>query len=242
MERLLDTSPCKLQIQLLKSSENVGYIDTLKYLIESAQTDIVAVLDADDALEPEATSELLLAYRRIPRAGLVCSKYYYMGRDMRVRFATCGSCIPPGKTLLTGGDFCHIRSFRRELYYQTSGFDSNLLYAEDRDILYKLEEWTKPLFIDKPLYRYRYVPHSQSQDLVKRQIGYESHYRAWTNALRRRGVQGIRWSIAASFYWLRHKSAEREYLKRLFPPLFWLQERMGILKFGEMNRSDRWHR
>jgi len=47
------------------------------------------------------------------------------------------------------------RTFLREAYQKTSGYDPQLKAAVDRDIIYKLEEVTDFKFINKPLYYYR---------------------------------------------------------------------------------------
>src|SRR5688572_9085213 len=52
------------RIKLLENRHNLGYIGTLQRLVDEATTDIVGILDVDDALVPEATELLLTAYAR----------------------------------------------------------------------------------------------------------------------------------------------------------------------------------
>jgi hypothetical protein len=66
-----------------------------------------------------------------------------------------------------------------------------MLYAEDRDLVYKLEEVTRPVFVDAVLYRYRDLPDSQSHDPRKRAIGARNTWRARRAALRRRNISGV---------------------------------------------------
>jgi hypothetical protein len=95
-------------------------------------------------------------------------------------------------TSLMNGFVGVLRIYRRSAYAKTSGYDPEILYAEDRDLVYKMEEVTPFVFVDQALYKYRYVPHSQSNDPHKRKIGMHNHGRAVRNALIRRQITGRR--------------------------------------------------
>jgi glycosyltransferase involved in cell wall biosynthesis len=179
------------KIQLLTSESNVGYILVLKKLIESAKTDIVAILDSDDALYPEATENLLKVYRENPEAGFVYSKSRNFDEKLKVPFDILGKAVPLKKTSLQEGFISHIKSFRIRCYRKTEGIDDSILYAEDRDLIYKLEEVTAPIFIDKVLHKHRLVPNSQSTSRSKIEIGTFNHFRAVRNAIIRRRIRGI---------------------------------------------------
>lgn len=179
------------KIRLMRSQENIGYIRTLKKLIEESSTDIVGILDGDDALFPDATDVILQAYANNPDAGFIYSNCRRFNEDMTTPIGRFGSVrVPPNKTLLRAGFVTAIKTFRKSSYYRTDGLDESILYAEDRDLVYKLEEVTKPVFIDKPLYKYRTVPDSQSEDKIKQRIGVRNHLRARMDALRRRNIRG----------------------------------------------------
>jgi glycosyltransferase involved in cell wall biosynthesis len=180
------------RVRLLVNDRNHGYIATLERLLTEARTDIVAILDADDALAPEATERLRDAYASHPRAGFVYSRFATYDETLAVARGVHGAAIPEGSTALRDGMVGHIRSFRRSMYYRTAGLDDRMLYAEDRDLVYKLEEVTRPVFVDAVLYRYREVPGSQSRDPVKREIGAGNTRRARREALHRRGIAGFR--------------------------------------------------
>jgi glycosyltransferase involved in cell wall biosynthesis len=179
------------RIRLLVNERNAGYIATLKRLIAEAPTDIVAILDADDAISPDATERLLEAYGTDQRAELVYSRFATYDAGLATRKAVDGTPLADGSTAIHGGSVGAIRSFRRKAYARTAGLDETMLYAEDRDLVYKLEEVTRPVFIDAVLYCYRDVPTSQSRDPVKREIGAINTWRARRAALRRRGFSGM---------------------------------------------------
>ena len=179
------------KIRLIENDSNMGYVFSLNKLIERAKTDIVAILDADDALYPEATEYLLKIYDENPDAGFVYSKYRNFDEKLEQGYDIHGSAVPVNKTSLQEGLISHIKSFRISCYQKTKGLDESILYAEDRDLVYKLEEVATPIFVDRVLYKHRYVPDSQSTSKVKIEIGTYNHFRAVKNAVKRRSIRGI---------------------------------------------------
>lgn len=180
------------RIRVLTHARNLGYIATLRQLVDSADTDIVAILDADDAVTPDATEHLLEAFAAHPGASLVYSRYAVFDASMRVQQSVHGAPVPPGGSAIHDGVVGAIRAFRRTAYRLTSGLDDTMMYAEDRDLVYKLEELSVPAFVDAVLYHYRRVPSSQSQAREKREIGARNVRRARRAALDRRGLDGLR--------------------------------------------------
>lgn len=180
------------RITTLVNHARLGYIGTLERLLAHATTDIVAILDADDALTPEATSRLRDVYAAQEDAGFVYSRFAHYDPTLTHCRGVHGSPVAGGGAALRQGVVGAIRSFRRSIYEQTGGLDETMLYAEDRDLVYKLEEVTRPVFIDAVLYRYRELPHSQSRDPLKREVGARNTRRARQAAIRRRNVRGVR--------------------------------------------------
>lgn len=178
------------RIRLLINAENVGYIATLERLIAEATTDIVAVLDADDAIEPEATAELLETFKKNQNAVLVYSRFAEYDDTLTKRLGVYGGPVPAGSSAIIDGPVGAIRSFRRSAYAKVTGLDRRMLYAEDRDLVYKLEEIAAPVFIDRVLYKYRRVPDSHVRHPSKRETGLINTRLARRAALERRGVRG----------------------------------------------------
>lgn len=179
------------QIKLIRNEENKGYIGTLKRMIDEAETEILGILDADDALTPNAVGAVLEAYRENPDIGFTYSRLY-----------RCDSWLSPRRTKqskqINNKDIFtmvwhyvdHFRTFKKSIYYKTGGYDERYIYAEDQDISYKLEEQAKGYYIPKPLYYYRVLVNSQAHDPVKRQRGVISHFQALFAAYyRRRGTE-----------------------------------------------------
>ncbi|CAN5784575.1 hypothetical protein BH23GEM9_BH23GEM9_29160 [soil metagenome] len=179
------------KIRLLLNEQNLGYVATLRRLIDNAPTDIVGILDADDALSPRATEAILRAYETYPGAGFVYSRFGIFDERLEVCRRLSGSRIPPHRTSLEEGFASHLKTFRRSVYRRTEGLDDSMLYAEDRDLVYKLEEVTTPVFVDEVLYKYRDVRRSQSREPAKRETGARNHLRARRRALKRRQVSRL---------------------------------------------------
>jgi len=178
-------------ILLLRNEVNVGYIRTLKRLIENATTDVVGILDPDDALSPKATQEVLEAYVKHPECGFIYTDYQKYDEFLNVMIYSA-SCSDKrnDKTALIYGCVSHLKTFKRSDYFKTLMYDEDMLYAEDRDLCYKMEEVTDFFYINKKLYKYRDVPNSQSSG-EKFFLGVENHVKARENALVRRGVGGF---------------------------------------------------
>ena len=180
------------KIRLLQNARNQGVIYTLNRLITEAPTDIVGILDADDALYPETTACVLAAYEQNPAVGFVYSNWTDYSADLRTPLRPGPVfALPLDWTLLTAGVVPAIRTFRVAAYQRTAGLDPAALYAEDMDLAYKLEEVTPMMFIDQELYKYRQLPASQSHDPHKRETMLHSTLQIYRNALQRRNISGL---------------------------------------------------
>lgn len=179
------------RVRLIRNPVNLGAPRSLARLVENSPTDIVGILDADDALYPEATEVLLETYRANSGAGFVYSNCRRYDESLTTPVGDgLSSAVPPGRSMLTHGWVDAVRTFRVREYRKTAGFDPQYVYAEDRDIVFKMEEVTPLLYVDRVLYKYRQVPGSETQDPVTRRIGLRSQRRAYRAALERRGIRG----------------------------------------------------
>ena len=193
IERCLAQCVNSARVTFIRNETNIGYIETLRRMLAMATTDIVGILDADDFLEPAATRLVMAKYEEAASVRFVYSRYRTVdvaSNPIPTNSPMCAR-VPPGRTALVYGYIGALRTFRRTAYAETAGLDSSLLYAEDRDLVYKLEEVAEPHFIDQVLYNYRLVRGSQSTDEHKYQEGIRNHVIARRNALERRGGTGL---------------------------------------------------
>lgn len=181
------------RIRLIKNNANLGQIKSLNILIDSANTDIVCIIDSDDALDPSATNEVIKAFNTSSRVGFVysncieydesLSKPLSVGLTQKIPFGSTSSIV--------NGHVSSFRCFRKSVFKKTEGYDYSLLYAEDLDLGYKLEEVCLPYYVNKCLYKYRRVNNSRGRNIANKLIGYNSRKIAKLNALDRRGVRGF---------------------------------------------------
>lgn len=177
-------------ITLIRNRRNRGYVETLKILIENAQTDIVGILDPDDVLCPKATELVLKAYKAQTNCGFIHTDWHWFREDdIQQLYTKKHIGKPNGKTALIYGEISHLKTFKKSLYVQTDGLDKQTNIAADRDLIYLMEEVTDFYFIDEPLYKYRVHNKGISQYSLKDTL--ENHRLVRENTMRRRGIQGI---------------------------------------------------
>jgi len=174
------------RIRLLNNKVNLGYVNTLKRLIDESRAEIAGILDSDDALTKDAIEVIYDAYNKNPGCGFIYSQFIYCDGKLNPKSEGYCRSIPPNKTNLHCNCVSLFRTFKKKDYFKTEGFDEELLYADDKDLILKMEEVTKLLFVDKILYKYRLLPNSQSHNHHKRQISYVSFVLAKYNAYNRR--------------------------------------------------------
>ncbi|KQC12336.1 MAG: hypothetical protein APR63_11395 [Desulfuromonas sp. SDB] len=173
------------RIKILFNHQNLGYIKTLKKLIDLADTDIVGIIDPDDKLGKNCVEMVLDYYRRGPETGFLYTNFWYCDENLNIEKKGYCRAIPEGKTALKCDLVSHFKTFRKSVYQKTAGLDESILYAEDKDLVLKMEEVTKLHFLDQELYYYRVKLNSQSHG-DKRKISKRSYARAKRRARWRR--------------------------------------------------------
>ncbi len=174
------------RIRFLKNSVNTGCIRTLKRLIYESRAEIVGILDSDDVLTNDAIEVMYDSYTKNPECGFIYSQFVYCDKELNIRRKGYCRSIPQNKSNLNCDCVSAFRTFRKKDYFKTEGLDENILYAEEKDQIFKMEEVTKLLFIDKILYKHRVLPNSQSHEPRKHQTGIISFSLAKYKAYKRR--------------------------------------------------------
>ena len=208
----------KDNIRLIKYTANIGYGGTLKTAADNANYDILGILDADDKLHEKALETMADAYRNNPNCGFIYSTMY----DCDSNLENClvnkmvGPTIPE-KTNIFNIRVSHFKTFRRDLYKKTSGFDPNQKRAVDKDIIFKMEEVTKFKFIDTPLYYYRHHESGISQGKAEREA-WIYHYIAKCKAYRRRLNKDIP-NVSLQYLYFEYFKITFHRLNRIFKTL-----------------------
>lgn len=175
------------RVRLIQHERNRGYIAALKTGIANVQSEYFGILDGDDCLTKLAVETIYLHHVKHPDCGLIYSQFMYCHEDLTPRQIGYCNKIPADKTNLEVNVVSGFKTFKMRDYLRTLGYDEDILYAEDKDVIYKMEEVTRLKFVDQCLYLARELPNSQSRDSNKAFIGRQSHEKARINALRRRG-------------------------------------------------------
>lgn len=144
------------RIRLIRSNRNLGYGGALKTASDAAINEILAILDPDDKLHEKALEIMARAYRENSAYGFIYSTMWSCDSELKnckiVKWI--GPDIPE-KTNIFVPKISHFKTFRKDVYEKTSGYDLSQKRSVDKDIIYKLEEVTKFKFVDVPLYYYR---------------------------------------------------------------------------------------
>lgn len=159
------------RIKLMESDRNGGYGYASKICVENSTGNVIGIVDADDKLAPNALSTIQEIYRKKgDEYGFVFSSHYFCDKELGP-IRVISSQLK--ENYLKADETLAFRTFRRDCYNRTEGFNSEQKRAVDKDIIYKLEEVTKFYYVDKPLYYYRRHGSGISQE------GNQSAARIW---------------------------------------------------------------
>jgi len=174
------------RIKLYVKDKNEGYTRTLIYGLAKVNSEIVGILDSDDALAPEALEKVFQVHTERPELGLILTQMVNCDSALKPVFSTVNTEKHLKEPLLWGRGGTAFRAFKLDAYRKTAGLDTRILYAEDRDLLFKFEEVAPVHRIDEPLYIYRRQGTSASQAPLQHFIGRRSFALALYNAYLRR--------------------------------------------------------
>ena len=147
------------RIKIYYRDQNLGCGATKHEAAMHATGDILAYLDPEDTLRPDALEIMVKAYRENPGAVLVYSLHYQCDADLRVTGVNRSfGAIPPGANNFTADKISHFAAFKKSAYLQAGGINPQLQRAVDKDLYFKLEEAGDVVFVEEALYYYRIHP------------------------------------------------------------------------------------
>lgn len=154
----------KDKIKLIQHKKNLGYASSLITAINNSSYEILGILDSDDKLHEEALEIIHKVYQDNQKYGFIYTTMWNCDSFLQPKYIPMwiGPIIPEKSDILKHR-IGHFKTFKKELYLKTSGFDPSQKKAVDQDIIYKLEEVTQFKFLDKPLYYYRHHESGISQ-------------------------------------------------------------------------------
>jgi len=174
-------------IHLIKHQYNLGYGGTLKTAAKKAKNQIIAILDPDDVLHTAALEKIAYMYEIYPKHGFIYSSMWRCDEELKnckidntIRQIDVNDIHS-----LYNPPISHFKTFKKNIYMKTKGFEVTQKKAVDKDIFYKLSEVTDFKFLNLPLYYYREHETGISQGSANLEAKYFS-YIARLKAYRRR--------------------------------------------------------
>ena len=151
-----DKNP-RIKVYFNEFNSGVGY--TKRRLCELAEGELLAFLDPDDVLLPEAIEIMVKSHKENPKASMTYSRLISCDENLKNQKPSM-YCIPIpfGDTALNypPAKVAHqFAVFKAENYKKTIGINPKYKLSEDMDLYYKLEETGPIILIDKHLYLYR---------------------------------------------------------------------------------------
>ena len=148
------------KVKFIKHDKNYGYGRSLRDSIAGGDGELVAVVDSDDVLSRnDAFTIMVRSHIKNPKAVLCYSTYYLCTTVLRRDRVRKISAIPKGETYLSclkkrfkEQRVSHLKVFKRSFYNKTEGVNPTLFRSIDKDLVLKLEEVGKLVYIPLPLY------------------------------------------------------------------------------------------
>jgi glycosyltransferase involved in cell wall biosynthesis len=151
------------RIRLYRKKKNEGYARATTYGLTKVSSEIVGILDSDDALVREAIAQAFKKHMEHPEVGLCLSKQVRCDSNLNPLVPSSQMPRYNISPLIWMRGNTHFRTFKLVAYNKTSGLDRRCLVAVDWDLLLKLEEVCPVYRIDERLYMYRSLSSSLSQ-------------------------------------------------------------------------------
>ncbi len=144
------------RVKLIINKRNLGCGAAKKKCAENASGEILGILDSDDILEQNVLATIIKIYQNNYNCGVVYTTHYECDKYLNVkRISPWVNKLKKGETNLKVNRTSQFLTFSKIIYKKTEGFDPLFRVAEDKDLIYKLEEVTELCFVNKPLYYYR---------------------------------------------------------------------------------------
>jgi len=178
----------KEKIKIINNKDWLGIIKCHKLGVFYAKNEIIGILDADDKLDNTTIEKVLNKYNNdIDDNIFVYTNFYYCDDNLNILENGYSRKIID-TCLLNERCGNHFRTFKKKYYLLTKGYDDDLIFgAEDQDILFKMEEFCKPVFLDECLYYYRTNNSTGSISCLKRASSYSLHLSILKNIINRFG-------------------------------------------------------
>jgi len=177
-DNILVIDPSVDNIKFNSHSSQIGSINSYKIAMENVTTDIVGILHAKDVLDQFAVESVLAVYNTSYEDVFVYTNFWYC--DFTMYKLAPGNSASIKKSLLCDRTFNNFMTFKKQNYLMccnrsplitlnedvdemafndgilTNGYDEDIMLGyENHDLLFQLEKYAKPYFLEKYLYLQR---------------------------------------------------------------------------------------
>lgn len=169
--------------KIFKNDENKGYGVSLDRGIRESSGELIAVVDADDALaEKDALKIERDVHIKRPDAALVYSNYIECDAQLKPKRTYKTRALKENEQYLgTKIRISHFKMFKKKCYEMTAGINPKLRQCVDKDLNLRLEEVGKLVYVDADLMYYRI--HSDNLSLTTHRKG--AKYKKFVDDMRK---------------------------------------------------------
>lgn len=221
-----------------------GYAAALNTMLQEANGELIARMDADDIACPQRLALQVEFLRKHPKVVCVGGSHYLIDQDGRLltylELPTDHQSIEE-KALAGHGSICHPSvMMRASALNAIGGYNPDLVPAEDLDLWLRLGEVGELANLNEPLLKYRL--HLQSVSETKGQLQRQKAEEACQRAWQRRGIEG---TFEADYAW--RPTNDRASKHRFMLQYGWWafnsgQRQTAMLYGGRAVRIDPWRK
>lgn len=187
----------RIRYSLLK--QNLGISGNTNEALKMASGDIIALLDHDDVLAPDALYHVVKAYEADGETGVVYTDEDKVDMELATHYQPHFKPDFNLDYLRTNNYICHFFTVRRAVAEAAGGFRSEFDGAQDFDFILRCTEQAgKIVHIPRILYHWRMHPGSVAENPESKQYAYEAGRQAVESQLERLQIQG---SVEHAGHW-----------------------------------------
>ncbi|MBX0333262.1 glycosyltransferase family 2 protein [Pontibacter sp. HSC-14F20] len=190
LKQFIAVSAFRVRYKLILLPVNGGVSHAKGTGVRNSSGEIIVILDHDDTLSPDALEEIVPAHQQHPGASIVYTQHY-----------NCDHLLQPFELFESGqviysdiieDKISHLLTFKKKHFDLSPGYDPFFRVADDKDIIYKLEEVGDVIFIAKPLYYFRISTRGASRGYEGFNKSRDEKLVATQNAMARRNKSGVK--------------------------------------------------
>ena len=170
------------KVKVIDNKKNVGYGQSLHKAISNCSGELVAVVDSDDSLAHKDVLKISVeVHENNPDASLTYSNYNICRNNLTIKKPFKTRALNKGETFLKPIPITklkprlrvsHLKVLKKKCYDMTEGINPKLKQTVDKDLVLKLEETGKLVFINDILYNYRHHSKNLSRTIQQKPVKY----------------------------------------------------------------------